>query len=65
MPRGFPSVVGDPAALLSPPNNGGRSSFVAFCTVTLMGHVSDRFGEAAAAMGASPVLLSHSDAAVV
>lgn len=29
--------------------------FVAFCTVTLMANISDKFGEAAASLGASPV----------
>ena len=66
-PTDFPSVVGDPSGWgILATYVWKEVPFVAFCTVTLMGHVSERFGEAAAAMGASPVrLLSHGDAAVV
>ena len=55
-PTDFPSVVGDPSGWgILATYVWKEVPFVAFCTVTLMGHVSDRFGEAAAAMGASPV----------
>lgn len=56
VPTGFPSVVGDPSGWgILATYVWKEVPFVAFCTVTLMGHVSDRFGEAAAAMGVSPV----------
>ena len=56
VPTGFPSVVGDPSGWgILATYVWKEVPFVAFCTVTLMGHVSDLFGEAAAAMGASPV----------
>ena len=55
-PTDFPSVVGDPSGWgILATYVWKEVPFVAFCTVTLMGHVSDRFGEGAAAMGASPV----------
>ena len=55
-PTDFPSVVGDPSGWgILATYVWKEVPFVAFCTVTLMGHVSGRFGEAAAAMGASPV----------
>lgn len=55
-PTDFPSVVGDPSGWgILATYVWKEVPFVAFCTVTLMGHVSDRFGEEAAAMGASPV----------
>ena len=55
-PTDFPSVVGDPSGWgILATYVWKEVPFVAFCTVTLMGHVSERFGEAAAAMGASPV----------
>lgn len=55
-PTDFPSVVGDPSGWgILATYVWKEVPFVAFCTVTLMGHVSERFGEAVAAMGASPV----------
>ena len=55
-PTDFPSVVGDPSGWgILATYVWKEVPFVAFCTVTLMGHVSERFGEAAAAMGDSPV----------
>lgn len=55
-PSGFPSIVGDPSGWgILATYVWKEVPFVAFCTVTLMSHVSDRYGEAAATMGASPV----------
>ena len=52
----FPSVVGDPwgwGIILT--YFWKEIPFVAFCTVTIMSHVSERFGEASLTLGASPV----------
>lgn len=55
-PADFPSIVGAPSGWgIVAVYVWKEVPFVAFCTVTLMGHVSDRFGEAAATAGASPV----------
>lgn len=55
-PTDFSSVVGDPSGWgILATYVWKEVPFVAFCTVTLMGHVSDRFGEAAGTLGASPV----------
>lgn len=53
-PTDFPSIVGDASGWgILATYVWKEVPFVAFCTVTLMSHVSDRFGEAAATMGAS------------
>ena len=52
----FPSVVGDPLGwgiILT--YFWKEVPFIAFCTVAVMSHVSDRFGEASLTMGASPL----------
>ena len=52
----FPSVVGDPLGwgiILT--YLWKEVPFIAFCTVAVMSHVSDRFGEASLTMGASPL----------
>ncbi len=55
-PADFPSIVGAPSGWgIIAVYVWKEVPFVAFCTVTLMDHVSDRFGEAAATAGASPV----------
>lgn len=55
-PTDFPSIVGDPSGWgIIATYVWKEVPFVAFCTVTLMGHVSDSFGEAAGTLGASPL----------
>lgn len=52
----FSSVVGDPSGwgiLLV--YSWKEIPFVAFCTITIMSHVSNRYGEAALTLGSSPV----------
>lgn len=52
----FPSVVGDPSGWgLVLTYAWKEIPFVAFCTVTIMANVSERFGEAASTMGATPL----------
>lgn len=52
----FSSVVGDPSGWgIIFVYLWKEIPFIAFCTLTIMTHVSDKFGEAAATMGSSPV----------
>ncbi|WP_139653696.1 ABC transporter permease [Raoultibacter phocaeensis] len=53
---GFPSVVGDPSGWgIVLVYLWKEIPFVAFCTITIMANVSDRFGEAARTLGASAI----------
>ncbi|NGM16653.1 ABC transporter permease subunit [Eggerthellaceae bacterium zg-893] len=55
-PSDFPSIVGDASGWgVLAVYAWKEVPFVAFCTVALMSHVSDRFGEAASTLGASPL----------
>lgn len=52
----FPTVVGSPSGWgIIFVYLWKEIPFVAFCTVTLMANISDKFGEAAASLGASPL----------
>lgn len=52
----FSSVVGDPSGWGIMMTYAWKEiPFIAFCTVAIMAHVSDRYGEAAATLGASSV----------
>ena len=52
----FSSVVGDPSGWGIILTYAWKEiPFVAFCAVTIMGHVSNRYGEAAFTLGASPL----------
>ncbi|MDR3037389.1 MAG: ABC transporter permease subunit [Coriobacteriales bacterium] len=52
----FPSALGDPSGWgIIFVYSWKEIPFIAFCTITLMAHVSGSFGEAAASLGASPL----------